>query len=214
MATSKPLVIGVLGGIASGKSYVSQRFAEQGAVVLDADRAGHQTLAEPTIQNILRRRWGDRVFNDDGTVDRKAVAAIVFAPQGADELTFLEQTTHPRIGERLQQQIDQLADQANGEAPAALVLDAPVMLKAGWDRLCDYLVFVDAPPNVRLARALQRGWTAEEFSRRELTQESTGTKRERADYVIDNGGSEQHTQQQVIDFWRRHVAPSPSPHQP
>jgi dephospho-CoA kinase len=83
-----------------------------------------------------------------------------------------------------------------------LVLDAPVMLKAGWDAMCDAIVFVDAPRDVRLQRALGRGWTPDEFTRREQAQESAEIKRKRANYVIDNGGSIESTRAQTADLWR------------
>jgi len=199
------IVVGILGGIASGKSFVADQLKALGAQVLDADQAGHQTLTEPKIKSALRSRWGEKVFDPSGAVDRKSVAAIVFekSPQAAEELTFLEQITHPRIGERLQRRIDQLSLQQ--QQPPALVLDAPVMLKAGWDRLCQKIIYVDAPLQVRLARALQRGWTEAEFSQREASQESTAVKRGCAHVVIENSGPPEQTKRQVETFWRDHI---------
>ena len=81
------------------------------------------------------------------------------------------------------------------------VLDAPLILEAGWDKLCEKLVFVDAPPEVRLARALARGWNEEDFAARQAAQESLDLKRRRADVIIDNSGSPQRTEAQVEHFW-------------
>jgi dephospho-CoA kinase len=158
-------------------------------------------LKLPEIEGALRARWGDGVFDDDGHVVRSAVAKIVFAPtdDGRRELEFLESVTHPRIGERLQAEAERMA----AAGFKLLVLDAPVMLKAGWDAMCDAIVFVDAPPEVRLQRARRRGWTDEEFTLREQAQESPETKRKRADYVIDNGGSIESTRAQTGDLWRK-----------
>jgi dephospho-CoA kinase len=194
-------VIGVAGGVASGKSVVSQSLCRLGAVLLDADTIGHEVLEEPAVRAAIRRTWGDEVFTPEGLVSRPALARRVFAPSpdGPRELGQLEQITHPRIGARLKEQIDSLASQ--GAIPA-VVLDAAVMFKAGWHRYCDRIVFVDAPPETRLERALGRGWTPEQFRAREAAQLSVERKRQFADVVIDNSGSLTHTHQQVERFWR------------
>ncbi|NLF73571.1 MAG: dephospho-CoA kinase [Candidatus Anammoximicrobium sp.] len=194
------ILIGILGGVASGKSAVSNRLKMLGAVVLDADRAGHEVLREPEVKEALRRRWGDAVFDAAGEVDRRKVAGIVFAEtcRGREELAFLEQLTHPRIERRLRGQLEELS--LRGVRVA--VLDAPVMLKAGWDRMCDGLVFVDTPRHVRLARARQRGWTEAVLAAREAAQEPLETKRRRAVTLIDNSSSWEHLHEQVDRFWR------------
>jgi len=194
------ILIGILGGVASGKSAVSNRLKMLGAVVLDADRAGHEVLREPEVKEALRRRWGDAVFDAAGGVDRRKVAGIVFAEtcRGREELAFLEQLTHPRIERRLRGQLEELS--LRGVRVA--VLDAPVMLKAGWDRMCDGLVFVDTPRHVRLARARQRGWTEAVLAAREAAQEPLETKRRRAVTLIDNSSSWEHLHEQVDRFWR------------
>lgn len=199
----RPLVVGLLGGVASGKSYVAQEFAQLGAGILDADRVGHEVLREPEVVAALRARWGDRVFHEDGTPDRRAIAEIVFAPSpdGPPELAFLEGLTHPRIGQRLLE----LAESFFGSGKPVVVLDAAMMLKAGWDRFCDCLIFVDAPKNVRLARALQRGWTEEEFAAREAAQESLPEKQAAAQDTIDNSGDSESTRRQVAAWWRARV---------
>ena len=83
------------------------------------------------------------------------------------------------------------------------MIDAAVMFKAGWDRLCDKLVFVEVSEQDRLSRCQQRGWTSEEFYRRELNQESLQLKRERADWVIDNSGSQQQLTEEVTGIWHQ-----------
>ena len=165
--------------------------------MLDADGLAHEVLREAEIERAARERWGDAIFEAKGRIDRKALAAIVFAdpPEGPEELNYLEKLVHPRIGERLQAQIAEAAsvgpgaNRAAADAPTAIVLDAAVMLKAGWDRYCDEIWFVDAPRAARMTRARERGWTEEEFTRREARQESTDTKRRRANVIIDNGSS-------------------------
>lgn len=193
-------IIGLLGGVASGKSLVAGQLCQRGAGVLDADRAGHEVLQTSEVEEASRHRWGDGVFGPDGHVDRGRLAKIVFAntPEGLCERRYLEQLTHPRIGRRL---LEQAATMEKEGKPAA-VLDAPLLLEAGWDKLCKVLVFVDAPRELRLARAEARGWTEGEFTAREQAQHSMDRKRQGADVVIDNSGPPEQTLAQVERFWR------------
>ncbi len=191
------VVIGLAGGIASGKSMISGQFQALGARCLDADKAGHQVLLDPDVKSAVRERWGDQVFDPSGEINRAEVASIVFAQNASarEELSFLEQLTHPRIGQLLQQQMDH----CEGDV---LVLDAPVMFKAGWNQLCNEIVFIEAPHADRLRRALQRGWTAEQFAAREAAQEPLDWKRQQAGFVIDNSSTPDHTRQQVETIWK------------
>jgi len=193
-------VIGILGGVASGKSLVAGEFTRLGAGVLDADQAGHEVLRLPKIEAAARARGGDGICGADGHIDRGRLARIVFAPscEAAEERSYLEQLTHPEIGHRLAAQLGRM--EAAGKTVA--VLDAPLLLETGWDRLCDCLVFVEAPPEVRLARAGRRGWSREDFQAREGAQDALEEKRRRAQFVIDNSGSLEQTQSQVANVWR------------
>jgi dephospho-CoA kinase len=197
---SRVVIIGIVGGIASGKTIVAECFQRLGAEVIEADRLGHEVLDEPEVRAALRARWGDAVFTGDGRVDRKAVARIVFGPppQGPAELAFLEELTHPRIGCRMRQRLAELASRPELRA---VVLDAPVLLEAGWDEFCDKIVFVEAPRRIRLQRARQRGWTEAEFAAREAVQKSLDEKRNCADWVIDNSLSPPEAFRQVQQFW-------------
>jgi len=203
-------VIGLLGGIASGKSLIANYLVKKGAVLLDADRTGHEVLKLKAVKDTARQRWGDKIFNPDGEIHRPALAAIVFAPppRGPIELQYLEELTHPRIAAALCSQIDYLRQQ--NEAPA-IVLDAPVMLKAGWNRFCERIVFVEVPESVRWKRAQARGWTHEDFERRESAQESLDSKRRFADVVIDNSGSLAATYAQVDRLWPLLISPANIP---
>lgn len=192
-------IIGLLGGVASGKSFVAKQFRRLGAEVLDADRVGHEVLLLPEARSAIREHFGGKVFREDGQVDRKALGRIVFGPppDGPRELAILEQITHPEIRLRLKNEAERMA--ADG-VPAA-ILDAPVMLKSGWDEICSAVVFVEAPDDLRRERALARGWTNEEFEAREAAQESLEVKRRRADFVIDNSASAGYTQEQIERLW-------------
>ncbi len=185
--------------MASGKSLVARQLARRGAGVLDADQAGHEVLRLPQVEAAVRRRWGAAVFGPDGRIDRARLARIVFAagPEAQRERESLEQLTHPEIASRLKRQAKALA--AAG-APLA-VLEAALLLEAGWDTCCEKLVFVAAPREARLARAMARGWSEEDFAAREGAQESLDLKRARADLMIDNSGSPAETQAQIEQCW-------------
>ncbi len=192
-------IIGITGGVASGKSTVARLLEQLGAGVLDADRAGHEALQLPQVEAAARRRWGEAVFGPDGRIDRTRLARVVFAPgpEGQRERLYLEQLTHPEIARSLRWQAESMA--AAGTEVA--VLDAPLLLEAGWEELCEKTVFVEAPREARTARALAREWNEEDFAAREGAQESLQRKRENADVIIDNSGSPERTQAQVERFW-------------
>jgi len=192
-------VIGILGGVASGKTLVAGELARLGAGLLDADRAAHEVLRMPDIEAAARERWGGDIFGPEGRIDRARLARIVFAdpPAGPRERKYLEQLTHPEIGRLLAREAERL--EAAGRAVA--VLDAALLLESGWDKLCDMLLFIEAPRGLRLARALERGWSEADFAAREGAQESLGAKRESADVVLDNSGSAEQTRAQVERFW-------------
>jgi dephospho-CoA kinase len=198
------ITFGIVGGVASGKSLVSQQLAELGAGVLDADRAGHEVLAnDPEVRTALVERWGPTILTADGGVDRSAVAARVFADTAAssDDRKFLEELLHPRIRVRLDAQRTQFL--ADGRP--AVVLDAPLLLEAGWKPLCDAILFVDVPHDIRLARAKTRRWSEAEFNRREAAQWSVEKKRHHADTVISNSRSAGELRSAVRRVWNQHV---------
>ncbi len=192
--------IGILGGVASGKSMVARQLAELGAGLLDADQATHAVLEDPEVREALRQRWGGDVFRPEGAVDRERIAEIVFAerPKGGGERRFLENLVHPRVALRLDAERQAFA----ARKYRAVVLDAPLLLEAGWDKLCDMLLFVDAALELRLARAAARGWTEQDIARREAAQLPLDVKRTRADAIIDNSGTPQQTEAQIERFWR------------
>src|SRR6185436_8546474 len=132
----------------------------------------------------LKNRWGDAILDSTGQISRRAVAKIVFAPGNQAEKQFLEELTHPRIQMRLQQELARA--QAAREPPRAVVIDAALLFEAGWDRLCDKIIFVDAPRDVRLERAVSRGWSADQFAAREAAQLPLEEKGARSHVLIRN----------------------------
>ena len=194
-------VIGIVGGIGAGKSTAAAEFAAAGCAVIDADAIGHDLLGDESVREALRRRWGERVFGREGKVDRQAVADIVFADPA--ELAGLNRIMHPRMRPGLQAAIAKAL--AEPEVRAA-VLDAAVLLEAGWDEFCTHLVFVSAPESVRSSRVRsQRGWDGEAFERREKTQISLDKKAGKCDYTIDNSSSVSHLREQVREIVLRIV---------
>jgi dephospho-CoA kinase len=194
-----PLVIGLIGGIGVGKSRVAAAFARRGAKVVSGDEAGHEALRQPEVLRRVVERWGPEVLGPDGAIDRRRVAARVFADPA--ELKVLQAITWPWIEARLRQQIDA----ARAEPGVRLiVLDAAVLLEAGWDRVCDRVVYVDVPRAIRLRRLAEgRGWSAKEVEARERAQLMLSDKASRADDALDNSGTPEALDRQADTLLRR-----------
>jgi dephospho-CoA kinase len=185
-------VIGLLGGVGSGKSFVAAQFAKLGCKVVDADRLGHELLREPKIRRAIRERFGKSVCGPSGEVNRRRLGERVFSR--AAELAALEAIVHPDLCRRVRRAVGQ----ARRRHVRAVVLDAALILEKGLDNLCTVMVYIQAPEEVRRVRAeAARGWDPLEVARREAPQISLKTKRRRADYVIDNSSSPDHTIEQI-----------------
>jgi dephospho-CoA kinase len=193
-------VLGLVGGIGAGKSTVAGALARHGGRIVAADPLGHEALEHPDIRARVLEVWGSRdILTPQGAVDRKKLGRIVFP--SPVERSRLEHLVHPYIEGRIKEEVDKARVD-----PAArfVVLDAAIMLEAGWDGVCDKLVFVDAPRPVRLARVqAQRGWTDADLANREAVQMPGDKKKERADAVVDNGGSPEATAAQVDELVRK-----------
>jgi dephospho-CoA kinase len=184
-------VIGLTGGLASGKSSVANLLGVRGFTVIDADSIGHDVLNRPDVQRALVARFGPGILDSKSVsaalepqIDRKALGAIVFADQEARR--SLEAIVHPFMRAKF----TELFERALGPgrpAPAPVLLDAAILFEAGWNDLCDLVVFVDAPRSERLGRAASdRGWSEADFAARERAQWPCEQKRRRADLVIRN----------------------------
>lgn len=185
----RPKVIGITGGIASGKSEVTRILETLGAVVIRADKIGHEVLELPEIQNLLIRQFGQSVFSQKThTIDRQKMAELVFgaSPQALARRRMLEAITHRPIRAEIRKQLDQLLNEKKADA---IVLDIPLLLESQWDRICDAVWFIDAPEEIRLQRALDRGWTQEHFRAREASQWSLADKLAKSSCVISNVGT-------------------------
>ena len=193
------LVVGIAGGVASGKSLVTCCFQYFGATVLDGDQIGHEVLQQTLLIQQLVDHFGDGILSD-GKIARSRLARIVFAkaPDGPSALKKLEAITHPQIGKRI---LAKLETARQDPSCQACVLDAPVMFKAGWDKLCDKIVFAEVPLEIRISRTRERGWDSDELSKREKNQMPVELKRQLATDVIDTSSTRESTFQQASKVW-------------
>ena len=188
------LLVGLTGGIATGKSFVTALLRGRGAVVIDADVLAREVVApgEPALAQIVEA-FGRDVLAPDGTLDRKRLGAIVFADPA--KRRRLEQITHPAIRERFARQIAALIQQDFG---GLVFFDAPVMIESGNYRNMDKIVVVvtdDATQRARLAA--RDGIDPAEIERKIASQMPLAEKLKLADYVIDNSGDRAATEAQV-----------------
>ena len=199
-------VLGLIGEIGAGKSRAAERLARLGAAVIDADAVGHAVLRRRAVRDELAARFGAGILDPSGPIDRRALGAIVFADPEARR--DLEAIVHPRMRRLFERAIDRAA--RRGEAKA-VVLDAAILLEAGWDVLCDRIIFVAAPRDQRLARlAEQRGWTETVLQARERAQWPSDRKRARADAIVANDAGIDRLAEQIAQLWPRLLSPSSS----
>jgi dephospho-CoA kinase len=195
-AKSGKRVVGLLGGIGSGKSQVAAALAQHGARIIAGDQLGQAALRDPDIRARVVSRWGQGVLDESGEIDRRRLAAIVFADPA--QRKALEAITHPWIRQRIHAEVEEARHDPH---VTLIVLDAAVMLEAGWNDVCDSLVYVDAPREVRRERvARQRGWSETEVEAREQAQLPLTEKAVRADHVLNNSASLEHLNRQVNDL--------------
>lgn len=176
------LIIGITGGIGSGKSAVTQRFEQHGITVVDADLAARVIVepGKPALQAIAEH-FGDDILLDNGALDRAALRSRVFLDE--DERRWLEQLTHPLIGQ-------EILDQLDASRSPYTILSSPLLLETSQKGLANCVVVVDVPEEVQLQRAMQRDDNDEAQIRRIMAvQMARADKVERADIVIDNSGS-------------------------
>ena len=177
-------IIGLIGGIGSGKTAVAAEFARLGAAVISGDQLGHEALRQPEIRAKVIERFGAEIAKENSDIDRRKLGAIVFG--NVSQLRELEKIVFPWIENGLAEQV---AAAQHDPAVTLIVVDAAVMLEAGWEKYCDKIIFVDAPKEQRLARLrMQRRWTEKEVEARSVTQMSLKEKSARADATIDNSG--------------------------
>ncbi len=201
MFASKP-VIGISGGIGSGKSFVAKLFEELGCVAINSDNQISEAYRRVDVKEALRRWWGDDVFQADGEIRRGAIAARIFSDVA--EKKRLEGLLHPLV---MQMRDAEMTKEADNPKVLAYVWDTPLLFETGLDRDCDALVFVDTPREIRLDRLRrQRRWEDAELTRRENLQMPLDKKREMSEYNIRNTAGADKVRIQVREVLSRILA--------
>jgi len=193
-------LIGLTGGIASGKSVVAARLAEHGAVVVDADRIAREVVepGSPALARIAEE-FGDEVITSDGSLDRAALGAQIFG--SPEKRATLNAITHPAVGVRSK---ELFAAAAAADPDAIVVYDVPLLVEAGRTDEFDLIVVVNASTKTRLKRMVElRGMTRDEAMHR-LNSQATNTERLAiADVVIDSNGTLEQTLEQADALWEK-----------
>lgn len=193
-ADKMPVIVGLTGGIASGKSTVTSMFRELGVVVIDADAIAREVVepGEPALDEI-REAFGDGVIATDGSLDRAALGKIIFADDDARKQ--LGHITHPRIGQRMMQR----AMEAGLLGHAWVIYDAALLVENNLYKMFDSLIVVAVSEETQLARLMERDESAREDAMARIdAQLPLADKVAVADHVIDNNGTREQTRTQVV----------------
>lgn len=187
-----PIVIGIIGGVASGKSTLTKLLQNRGAKVILADAIAHDVLKEPVVIQQLSELFGDGILSNTGSakgqsIDRKKLAALVFGNSSdpTNRRKQLEAIVHPRIREIAKAQLQSLRRESGLQY---IVLDAPLLLEGGWLPYCNKVVFVETSDELRQAWAASRGWSRNDWQQRESAQFSLEVKRSHATDILINVG--------------------------
>lgn len=192
---AKMLLVGLTGGIGAGKSTVSAALAERGAVVVDADQITHELQApgKPVFEAMVER-FGARIVAGDGSLDRQAVAKIVFSDP--DLLADLNAIVHPAVGREIAERVLEHAD-----TERIVILDVPLLVESGRDDLGGTIV-VDADPEIAVRRLVdQRGFDEDDARSRVSRQASREERLAKAGFVIRNEGGRGDLQDQIENCW-------------
>ncbi|MBN1804238.1 MAG: dephospho-CoA kinase [Sedimentisphaerales bacterium] len=174
-------IIGLLGGIGSGKSTVASEFAKLGCKVIDADKIAHELLAESSVKEKVVKLFEKNILDSSGEVDRKKLAESVFSDE--KKLTSLNNIIHPLVLRRTQELIEKYKSQNQIKA---IILDMPLLVEVGWHKRCDKLIFVNCEKKLRLERAKKLGFDENHVKIRENFQISLDNKVRLADNIVEN----------------------------
>ena len=192
----KKPVIGILGGIASGKSTVAAEFAKLGCKVIDADDIVHELLERAAVKEKIAARFGRAILDLTGKIDHKKLAAVVF--DDVDKLSSLNEIIHPFVLRRAEELIARYDRQ---DQVKAIVLDMPLLVEVGWAERCDKLIFVDCKQELRVARAKKKGFDQNQLKIREKFQISLDNKISLADNTVINNSDFSALVRQIADIF-------------
>jgi dephospho-CoA kinase len=179
---AKKPIIGILGGIGSGKSTVTGEFVKLGCKAIYADRIVHQLFEQEQVKKQIATVFGESIYDSAGKIDRRKLADIVFSD--GHKLSLLNSIIHPLVLARAEELIGQYKDEPEVKA---IVLDMPLLVEVGWEKLCDKLVFVDCKPKIRAERVKKAGvFSKNQLKIRENFQISLDKKKTITDNTIDN----------------------------
>lgn len=197
------LVVGLIGGIGSGKSEASALLASMGAAIIDADKVGHAIYEPDTLGfRAVVAAFGEDVVGEDGTIDRKRLGARVFSEAG--QLERLNAIVHPLIRDEIDRRLKTL--RAQGDVPVAVV-EAAILLEAGWRSLVDEVWTVTASPDtVRRRLAESRGLSPDEVDARVAKQMPDEERRAAADVAIDNDGARDGLERRLEELWSARIS--------
>ena len=195
--SKKKPIIGILGGISSGKSTVAAEFAKLGCKVIDADKIVHDLLQKTGVRKKITNLFGQAILNSAGEIDNQKLAKVVFAD--TEKLLSLNKIIHPLVLERTEELIERYNLQSQIKA---IVLDMPLLAEVGWAKRCDRLIFVNCKRKIRIDRAKKmKGFDENQIKIRENFQISLDKKASIADNAIDNNSDFQALVRQVADIF-------------
>jgi len=194
--SQKKPVIGIMGGIASGKSTVAAEFGKLGCRVIDADRIVHRLLKEDTVKGKIVASFGKEILDSEGRVDHKKLASNVFSE--TEKLALLNKIIHPFVLERTEELIEQYSQDNQVKA---IVLDMPLLVEVGWADRCDRLIFVESRDDLRASRAKKKGFDENQLKIRENFQISLDKKVAIADNTVVNNSGFSTLVRQIADIF-------------
>lgn len=198
MLANKPYIIGLTGGIGCGKSEAAKHLRELGAVHVDADAISRSLTAENgEALPAIREKFGDGVFNEDGTLNRGALGQIVF--ESAPHRRMLEGIIHPLVQSRALAEIEA----AGVQGEKVVILDVPLLFETGMDVLCDETWVVTANAETQLLRVMARGFTAEQAQARIDSQMSAEERSAKATRIINTDRPVERTQAELTNLYQQ-----------
>ncbi|MFN3532724.1 MAG: dephospho-CoA kinase [Candidatus Brocadia sp.] len=199
--STRPTIIGITGGISSGKSTVARMLASLGAELIDADEMCHRLILIREVKDKIVERFGGAILDNYGKIDRSRLAEIVFEDKTC--LDDLCNILHPIVIEQIRSRVTEIENRGRRKA---IVIDAALLEESDLSLLCDFIIFVNTGKDHRVSRSkICRHWQDGELEKRERFQMALEDKRKKADYVVDNNYTEDNTFRQIKEFWQLYI---------